>query len=86
MTELTTASSFVVRVYRVDTEDPQKLIGMIEAMDGSGERLPFNSVEDLAAVLRSVADNRGGSRKKAKHGQAIKKMTVGCTSNRRNST
>lgn len=63
----------MVRVYRVDTEDPQKLIGMIEAMDGSGERLPFNNVEDLAAVLRRAADNRGGSRKKVKPGQAIKK-------------
>jgi hypothetical protein len=44
-----------VRIYRIDTEDPKKLTGLVEAMDGSGERTPFTDANELAAVLsRSV--------------------------------
>ena len=55
MTELSTAESFIVRIYRIDTEDPKKLTGLVESMDGSGERKPFTNLDELAALL-----NRGG--------------------------
>ncbi|ABQ25323.1 hypothetical protein [Geotalea uraniireducens] len=62
MTELSTANSFIVRVYRIDTEDPANITGLVEMLDGSGERVPFTDINELAAVLK-----RGvGKRKKTK--------------------
>lgn len=66
MTELTTADSFIVRIYRLDTEDPKKLTGLVEKMDGSGERTPFTDISELAAVLRRGMCRRVGRRKKTK--------------------
>jgi len=64
MTELSTADSFIVRIYRIDTEDPKKLTGLVEALDGSGERTPFTDVEELAVVLSSGTGKRRGRRTK----------------------
>jgi hypothetical protein len=66
MTKLSTAESFIVRIYRVDTEDQRKLTGLVETLDGSGERTPFTDIIELAAVLnrgvgkRSVRDKKPG--------------------------
>jgi len=63
MTELTTSDSFIVRIYRVDTEDQRKLTGLVETLDGSGERTPFTDIDELAAVLgRSVGKRADGER------------------------
>ena len=63
MTELTTANSFIVRVYRIDPEDRKRLTGLVEALDGSGERTPFTDIDELAAVLgRSVGKRADGER------------------------
>ena len=71
MTELSTAESFIVRIYRIDTEDRKKLTGLVEALDGSGERTPFTGILELAAVLNGlVAGPRKGRRKK--RSQALK--------------
>lgn len=59
ITELTTAHSFIVRVYRVDLEEPHKLTGLVEALDGSGVRVPFIDLNGLAAVLGRGAGKRG---------------------------
>jgi len=66
MTELTTANSFIVRIYRIDTEDQRKLTGLVEALDGSGERTPFTDIDELAALLSRGAGKRGGRRKRTK--------------------
>ncbi|WP_041245292.1 hypothetical protein [Geotalea uraniireducens] len=66
MTELSTANSFVVRVYRVDTEDPHKLVGQLETLDGSGERQPFTDLGELATLLNRGAGKRRGRGKGAK--------------------
>jgi hypothetical protein len=59
MTTRATADSYVVRIYRVDTEDQKNLTGLVEAMDGSGERLPFKNIDQLAEVLQcGVAKTR----------------------------
>lgn len=56
MAEKTTAESFILRIYRVDTKDPNRLAGLVERMDGSGERESFTDLEGLADILnRSVA-------------------------------
>ena len=60
MTELTTANSYIVRIYRVDTVAPKKLLGLLETMDGSGERIPFANMDELAALL-----NRGVKKRKS---------------------
>jgi hypothetical protein len=66
MTEVTTANSFIVRIYRIDTEDQRKLTGLDEALDGSGERTPFTDIDELAAVLNRGVGKRGGRRKNLK--------------------
>lgn len=65
MTKLSTVDSFIVRIYRIDTEDQKKLAGLIEAMDGSGARTPFTDIDELAAVLNDLANrHRKGQRRK----------------------
>jgi len=59
MTEIPTAESYILRIYRVDTEDPKRLAGLVETMDGSGERESFADLEGLARIL----SDRAGSRK-----------------------
>jgi|WetSurMetagenome_2_1015567.scaffolds.fasta_scaffold1132666_2 hypothetical protein len=67
MTELSTANSFVVRVYRIDPEDPNKITGLVEAMDGNGERTPFTSSDELVAQLNLGAKEGGGRKRRKKH-------------------
>lgn len=67
MTELTTATSFIVRIYRVDSEDPRRLTGLVEALDGSGKRSAFNDIDELAAVLSKPAGKRGKCKRRTKH-------------------
>lgn len=51
--------SFIVRIYRIDTEDPRKITGLVEVMDGSGDRVSFAGVDELGEVLnRSVSGPR----------------------------
>lgn len=63
MTELSTAKSFIVRVYRYDTEDDHKITGLVEALDGSGLRVAFNGSDDLAALLKNDLAKRRGRKK-----------------------
>lgn len=58
MTELTTAQSFVVRVYRMDKDDPTHLAGQVESLDGSGSRTPFTSLDELATILNHPGRKR----------------------------
>jgi len=53
MEQNVTAQSFIVRLYRVDTEDTRKITGLVEALDGSGRQVPFRDVGELAEVLNS---------------------------------
>jgi hypothetical protein len=72
MTELSTADSFIVRIYRIDTENPKKLTGLVEAMDGSGERTPFTDIIELAAVLNGLVSGHRKGRRIKKRSQALK--------------
>jgi hypothetical protein len=63
MTELSRAKSFIVRVYRVDTEDDRKITGLVEALDGSGQRIPFADSDELAAVLKRGQQRQRGRKK-----------------------
>lgn len=51
MSERLTVDSFIVRIYRADTENRRKFTGMVEAMDGSGSREPFTDLDELGAIL-----------------------------------
>jgi hypothetical protein len=62
MTKLSTADSFIVRVYRYDTEDQCKLTGLVEALDGSGERMPFTEADELATELSRSVGRAGGKK------------------------
>ena len=73
MTELTTAHSFIVRVYRVDTENPGRITGLLEAMDGSGIRVSFTDIDELSGLLLKGSDRRSSRRSKAGSGEKCKK-------------
>jgi hypothetical protein len=72
MTELSTAESFIVRIYRIDTENPKRLTGLVEAMDGSGERTPFTDIDELATVLNGLVKGYRNGRRIKKKIQALK--------------
>lgn len=60
MTERPTIDSFVVRIYRIDTNDPGKITGLVEALDGSENREPFAGLDELGELL----NRRAGKQKK----------------------
>jgi hypothetical protein len=60
MTERTVSDSFIVRIYRFDTEDRRRITGLVEATDGTGERSPFTDIDELAAILNRFV-NRSAS-------------------------
>jgi hypothetical protein len=68
MTEHSTANSFIVRIYRFDTVDRRKLAGLVEATDGSGERLPFTDSDELAAILNRLV---GPRKRKGKRNKSV---------------
>ncbi|MBN2123359.1 MAG: hypothetical protein JW821_03635 [Deltaproteobacteria bacterium] len=61
MSKQSTHTSFVVRVYRIDTRDQRKINGLVEALDGSGEHESFADVDELGAILkrRAAAQRKG---------------------------
>lgn len=68
MTETFTAHSYLVRVYRVDTDNPSRITGLVEAMDGSGICAPFNDMDELSCLLRKGSERRRSRRGTAKPG------------------
>ena len=60
MPKLSMSESFIIRIYRVDTQDPHRVNGLVEAMDGSGERESFDSIDELGGILnrRALAAER----------------------------
>lgn len=56
MTERLTSDSFLIRVYRVDTENCRNITGVLEAMDGTHESKPFTDIDELGAMLYSRTD------------------------------
>lgn len=48
-----TTSSFLVRIYRVAAEDPDRLVGQVELLDGSGTSLSFADATELTAILHA---------------------------------
>lgn len=64
MTERTVSDSFIVRIYRFDTEDPRRITGLVETVDGDGVRVSFNDSDELAAILNRCVNKPGKRRKK----------------------
>jgi hypothetical protein len=58
MSEISTAQSYIVRVYRIDPEEPSCITGVVEAMDGSGAKKPFTGSDELAKILSRGAGKR----------------------------
>jgi hypothetical protein len=67
MTERSTSESFILRVYRIDTEEPRKITGLLEAMDSSGEQESFTGMDELCAIVNRRVD-RPRKRKGTKSG------------------
>lgn len=68
MTEHATLESFIVRIYRVDSEDPGRIAGLVEAIDSSGKRESFADIGELGAILsrKSMRRRRTGTKNPAK--------------------
>lgn len=64
MTERTVSDSFIVRIYRFDTEDPRRITGLVETVDGAGVRVSFNDSDELAAILNRCVNKPGKRWKK----------------------
>lgn len=64
MTKLLTSDSYLVRIYRVDSDDPHRLAGQLEALDGSGTCTPFTDSEQLAALLGRGAGPKRSARRR----------------------
>ena len=64
MTERPTLESYIVRIYRVDTENSRNITGLVEATDGSGKREPFTDIEELGAILSCAVNAPRKGRKK----------------------
>jgi len=54
----TIPKSFIVRVYRVDPKNPEKIAGQVEAVDGDEAQSSFTGIDELARVLRPPATKR----------------------------
>lgn len=49
--------SYVVRVYRIQEDHPQQLVGVVEVPE-RGLPLAFSNVDELWAILTSVTGDR----------------------------
>jgi len=66
MSELLTMDSFIVRIYRADTENNRKITGLVETMDASGVRVPFTDIDELAVELNNLMIWQSQGQKKHK--------------------
>ncbi len=64
MSERSVSDSFILRIYRYDPSDPRKLTGLVETTDGSGERVPFTDIDELAVILNRCAGRQRKGRRK----------------------
>lgn len=58
MAEISAADSFVVRIYRYDTEDLHKFTGQVEKLDGNDEPHPFTTMDELARAFKLGVEKR----------------------------
>lgn len=63
MTEQSILESFIIRIYRIDTKDPERVTGILESIDGSGEPEPFVGLDELGLALTRRARRRGRRRR-----------------------
>jgi len=61
-----TTTSFLVRIYRVAAEDPNKLVGQVELLDGSGTSLSFADATELTSILHASCMRNSGRFKKTR--------------------
>ncbi len=79
MGEYSTSDSFIIRIYRIDTDDRWKITGLVETMDGSGIREPFADLDDLGVVLNRRS---GGQKKSLKTGTRERNVMASKDKNR----
>jgi hypothetical protein len=54
------AESYIVRIYRYEKDNPDRLVGLVEEV-GIGRRQGFTGIEELWGILNSARKgNRGG--------------------------
>lgn len=71
MAEYPAADSFVVRIYRYDTEDLHKFTGLVETLDGSYERHQFTTMDELATAFKLCVERRRSKQSGSKESTAL---------------
>lgn len=66
MAEISVADSFVVRIYRYDTEDLNKFTGQVEKLDDSNERHSFTTMDELATAFKQGMEKRRSKQSRTK--------------------
>ena len=64
MSKHSTAESFIVRVYRVDTENSCQINGLVQTMDSTEPGESFADIDELGDILNSHLNPSGKKRKK----------------------
>jgi hypothetical protein len=54
MAECSVSDSFIVRVYRYDSEERGRIVGLVETTDGSGVSEAFKDTDEPGAVLNGL--------------------------------
>lgn len=63
--------NYIVRIYRRDAQDPERVSGLVEVV-GDGATRPFTSFEELSEILlpgRKAAEQRTGKKEKRRKGE-----------------
>lgn len=54
MSQRLTSESFIVRVYRVDTENSRQINGLVQTMEGAGPGESFADIDELGEILNNL--------------------------------
>lgn len=68
MVKISMTESYIVRIYRYDTKDNGEVVGMVEAIDGSGDSRSFRDIDELIEALKSLLKRHKKSKKEDRHG------------------
>ncbi len=64
--------SYIIRIYRRDEKDPERLFGLIEDI-GEGKRKPFHNTNELNFILTGqCSDSREGILKERRRAERLK--------------
>lgn len=64
MSKRLTSESFIIRVYRVDTENSHLINGLVQTMEGAGPGESFADIDELGEILNNLLNQSSKINKK----------------------